>query len=150
MAGSSHHGLMGQLRVTGLCAEEVDEALVLAQLLDPGLGVEAWRADALAVCTGGGPESIVLARRGAGPVCGFGRYRLDDPDAEHPTLRLLKLVAFDLTRPGPIATALVDEILQRARARGCEAVRIDAALTGPAQTVDLAIAGGVCRLHSVF
>lgn len=141
---------MGQLRVTGLRAEEVDEALVLAQLMDPCLGVDAWRADALAVCGGPGPERIVLARRGTGPLCGLGRYRLDDPEATHPTLRLLELVAFDLTRPGPIATALVDEILQRARACGCEAVRIEAALMGPAQTIDLAIAGGVCRLHSVF
>lgn len=141
---------MGELRVTALRAEEVDEALVLAQLLDPMLGVEAWRAAALAVCAAQGPESIILARRGGGPLCGLGRYRLDDPEAEHPTLRLLELVAFDLTRPGPIATALMDEILRRARARGCQAVRIEAALTGPSQTIDLAIAGGVCSLHSVF
>jgi len=141
---------MGQLRVTGLCANEVDEALVLAQLLDPCLGVEAWRADALAVCAARGPETIILARRDGGPVCGLGRFRLDDPEDDHPMLRLLELVAFDLTRPGPIATALMDEILRRARARGCQAVRIEAALTGPAQTIDLAIAGGVCSLHSVF
>lgn len=141
---------MGQLRINGLCASEIDEVLVLARLIDPSLGVEAWRAEALEICGSDGPESIVLARRDAGPLCGFGRYRLDDPDADHPTLRLLKLVAFDLTQPAAIATALMNEILGRARARGCRAVRIEAPLTGPAQTIDLAIAGGVCRLHSIF
>lgn len=141
---------MADLKVTALRAEEVDEALVLAQLIDPSLGIDAWRADATAVSASGGRESIVLARQGDGPLCGLAWYRLDDFGSDRPTLQLLKLVAFDLTQPGRIAAALVSEILARARDQGCAAVRIEAGLTDPSRVLDLAMAGGFCRLHSVF
>lgn len=140
---------MADIDVRPLCNGEIDEAYVVARLSDPSLDRQAWRATALAQGRAGPAEVILCARRGGGPICGVGRYRIETRGSLLPTFQLLQLAAVDICRPGVVAAALMSEMLARARAGECSALRLETRLPGVGDTVDLALAAGLCRLHSL-
>jgi hypothetical protein len=140
---------MAEITVRTLCDDEVDEAYVVARLSDPSLESIAWRTIAGNLGRTVAADVILCARRGTGPICGVGRYRIETLGSFRPTFHLLQLAAVDISRPGMVATALMTEMLARARACHCSALRLETGLPGVGDTVNLALAAGLCRFHSL-
>ncbi len=141
-----HLGPMADLRITPLADADADAALVLARLDDPSIAAEAWRRDILSRAD----ETIMVARRGSGPLIGLARYRLEKTSAARTVFHLVQLIAVDMLRPASVATALMNEMLWRAREHRCTSFRVETALPQGAEPMALALAAGVCRLHSLF
>lgn len=146
MPDRAHDALMADFRITTLSEAEADEALVLARLDDPSIDTDVWRQTVLSQRG----EHVVVARRAAGPLVGLARYRLDGDGALHPVFHLLQLIAVDVLRPAYVASALMREMLWRAREHQCETFRVETPLPQGVEPMALALASGVCRLHSLF
>lgn len=137
---------MADLRITPLADTDADAALVLARLDDPAIAADDWRRSILSRAD----ETIVVARRGSGPLVGLARYRLEQTGAAGPVLHLIQLIAVDMLRPACVASALMNEMLWRAREQRCASFRVETALQQGAEPMAVALAAGVCRLHSLF
>lgn len=145
MANWSHPGVMADLHITPLADRDADEALVLARLDDPSISADVWRREVLSA-----DETMVVARRDAGPLVGLARYRVERTDAAKTAFHLVQLIAVDMLRPAYVASALMNEMLWRAREEHCTSFRVETALARGVEPMTLAIAAGVCRLHSLF
>ncbi len=141
---------MANALVTPLSADELDEALVLAQLGSLHLDDDAWRRESLALMSDPARGGVLIARNSGGGACGILRYWiLPDGDAR-PSLQVERLVAFDLMDPQSVADALVAEVLKLARLHDCDSLRLVRPINTPSETTALVLASGVGDLHSVF
>lgn len=141
-----HQAAMADLRITPLADADADAALVLARLDDPSIAADDWRRDMLSRAD----ETVVVARRGRGPLVGLARYRLEKTSAGTTAFHLIQLIAVDMLRPASVASALMNEMLWRAREQRCTCFRVETSLPRGAEPMALALAAGVCRLHSLF
>lgn len=146
LATRRHGDAMADLHITPLADVDADEALVLARLDDPSIAPDEWRRDILARAD----ETVVVARRDTGPLVGMARYRLERADAAKAAFHLVQLIAVDMLRPAFVASALMNEMLWRAREQNCTRFRVETALAQGVEPMALALAAGVCRLHSLF
>ena len=129
---------------------EFDDGLVLARLGDAPFE-EAASRDELETLSGDPIQGgALLARNATGRVCGLILYRILGVPGAGPSLEIVRLVAFDLMNPQPIADALVYEAFRLARLQGCETLRTVCLLTTPADAIAAVRAVGVAELHSVF
>ncbi|WGM48106.1 hypothetical protein KOAAANKH_03002 [Brevundimonas sp. NIBR10] len=129
---------------------EFDDGLVLARLGHAPFDEAAWHEELEALSGDAIQGGALLARNSMGRVCGLILYRILAVPGAGPSLEILRLVAFDLMNPQPIADALVHETFQLARLQGCETLRTVRRLTTPADTIAAVLAVGVTELHSVF
>lgn len=136
--------------VTPLRPDELDDALVLARLGYAQFDEAAWRGELGVDAAHAGAGSALIARNEAGRACGLILYRIVDVPGQCVMLEVARLIAFDLTDPRPIAKALLEETVRRARLEGCEAVRLIRPLDSRCDTLDLVLASGLADLHSVF
>lgn len=136
--------------VTPLRTDELDDALVLARLGYAQFDEAAWRGELGVDAAHAGAGCALIARNEAGRACGLILYRIVDVPDQGVMLEVARLIAFDLTDPRPIAKALLEAAVGRARQAGCEAVRLIRPLTPSGDILDLVLASGLADLHSVF
>ncbi|WP_150126002.1 hypothetical protein [Brevundimonas sp. LM2] len=136
--------------MTPLRCDELDDALVLARLGYARFDEAEWRRDLGADATNAGHGSALIARKDAGRPCGLILYRILAVPDRLPVLEIARLVAFDLTQPRPIAEALLDEAVRRARLADCDTLRFTRPLAASHDALALILASGLADLHSVF
>jgi hypothetical protein len=110
-----------------LVPERVDDAFPIARAAVPGLTLERWRVftgDAVTVGDRASPPGIMVVENERGYIQGLCTYRLQH-DMRHGTILAVDdLVVLDLVDNGAVAAALVDAVEARARAVGCDAIRL--------------------------
>ncbi|WP_269514099.1 hypothetical protein [Brevundimonas subvibrioides] len=131
-------------------SNELADGLVLARLGHAPFDERALRDELETLADETVDGGALLARNGAGRPCGLILYRILIVQGGRPSLQIVRLVAFDLTDPQPIADALVDEVFRLACAQGCETLRTVRFLTTPADTIAAVRAASVAELHSIF
>ena len=141
---------MAPIRVTSLLPTEMDEALVLAGLGAVKLDAETWRDDTLGLMADPAGGGVLIARSEPGRACGLLHYRIVPGVGAHPSLEVVRLVAFDLMSPRRIADSLIAEAMRLARLQDCESLTLVRPLDSPAGASALVLASGVANLHSVF
>lgn len=141
---------MAEVRVHPLSPNDLDEALVLAQLGSNSLDPDRWRRDALARLRDPATGGILVASSSSGRLCGLLTYRVVPSRDARPSLEVERLVAFDLLHPRPIADALIAEVVILARVQDCDSLRLVQPFDAPEDATALVLASGVGDLHSVF
>ena len=142
---------MGALALHHLEAGDIDKAFILARLGYRDLTIEAWRNMAAATLDQPpGGSGILFAQTAAGHAKGLLLYTIAPTVAGKPSLRVERLIAFDLIDPGAVADALVAEVLRIARLRDCETFSLVAPLDTPTDASALVLASPVSVLHKVF
>lgn len=136
--------------VMPLQTHEFDDGLVLAQLGHARSGAAVWRSELQAFAKRPVDGGVLLARNETGRACGLILYRIITTPPDQPSVQVLRLVAFDLMDPGPIADALVKEAFRLARAQGCRTLRVVQPLSHSADIRLLVLKSAVAELHSLF
>lgn len=109
-----------------------------------GLTLRAWMrfAKTLAMARRSRDGGVMVIRRVARPhPCGLFLYRREQDLAHGPILVAEHVVAMDLLDPGPVMTALVEQIDLVARQMGCAAIRTVLLGSGGVLSDRLAMAG---------
>lgn len=136
--------------VAPLQTNEFDDGLVLAQLGHARSGADVWRHELEAFAKNPVDGGALLARNEAGRACGLILYRIIVMPDDQPTIQVLRLVAFDLMDPGPIADSLVKEAFRLARGQGCRTLSIVQPLTQSADIRLFVLKSHITELHSLF
>lgn len=142
---------MAALVLHHLEAGDVDKAFILARLGYRDLTIETWRKMAAATLgQRAGGSGILFAHTQAGQAKGLLLYTIAPTLSGQPSLRVERLVAFDLLDPQTVADALVAEVLSIARRRNCATFSLVAPLDTPSDASALVLASPVSVLHNVF
>lgn len=141
---------MTQVRVSLLDPAEIDEARVLAGLGAPGLEAQAWVAAATSHVADPARGGVLIARCGNGRACGLLHYAITKEGEGRACLQVERLVAFDLTQPGRIAEALIEDAVRLGRRHGCDRLKLVQPLDGPDGASGLIMASSLAKLHCVF
>lgn len=142
---------MGDLAIHHLRPAEVDKAYVLASLGYRSLDVSAWRRIVETnVNSSRTSERILFAQDEGGRPRGLLVYSILPTLAGTLSLRVERLIAFDLMDPSPVAGALVTEVMRLARDHDCESFSLLSPLDTPSSTPAMVIGSPVSILHRVF
>ncbi len=138
------------IAVMPLQSNEFDDGLVLARLGHARVGEAVWRKDLAEVSRSPLAGGALLARAEDGRACGLILYRIEATADDPPSVQVVRLVAFDLMDPEPIANALVEEAFRLARLQGCQTLRLVQPLAHSPDACVLVMNSGVAELHSLF
>lgn len=142
---------MAAPRIVPLEPHEADAAYALARLGYPELSLAGWRRLARRILRSRpGRSGALTARDGAGRLNGMLIYAVDPALNGPPTLRIEKLIAFDMMDACPVAEALVAQALTLGRAQGCDAIAVRRPLSPSAETTALIVESGAGALHRIL
>lgn len=111
--------------VSSLRPDEIDAAYVLARLGYAGLSCVDWRERVRALLARPEAECGVLAARdAAGRAVGLLVYQIVPTPSRGRALQVERMIGFDLTDPDGVADALIEELLRRGRASGCDSLAL--------------------------
>lgn len=142
---------MGELTIQHLKAEDVDKAFVLARLGCRDLPIADWRKMATAaIARQASAGRILFAQDNDQRARGLLIYAIAPTVSGKPSLRVERLIAFDLIDPQPVADALVEEVIRVARQKDCESFSLVEPLEAPANASALVLSSPVSVLHRIF
>ncbi len=142
---------MGELAIHDLRPDEIDKAYILARLGYRDLGIAAWRD--MAEATLGHTDtagSVLFAQDQDKRARGLLIYKIAPTVAGKPSLRVERLVAFDLMDPQLVADAMLAEVMRLARLKDCGSFSLVSPMDAATDPAALVLASPVSVLHRVF
>lgn len=142
---------MSASAVSRLRPDEIDAVYVLARLGYAGVSRWEWRDRIAALLARPEAEGGVLAARdAAGRAVGLLVYQITSTPSGGRALQVERMIGFDLTDPDGVADALIEDLLRRGRAAGCDSLALIQPIGAPRDVAARLRRAELSALHRVF